>query len=68
MWDIIVSYTFPIFIILFLAVTCFRIFRQNKKDGKDVDKAKLFKRLAFAVVVTVIVISAISYAIINMAV
>ncbi|MEC1756013.1 hypothetical protein [Bacillus mojavensis] len=66
MWDFIVSYTIPIFMVLFLAVTWIRIARQNKKDGKS--NKSFAKQLALAVVVTLIVISALSYMIINMTV
>ncbi|MCO8150937.1 hypothetical protein NHM07_20805 [Bacillus subtilis] len=66
MWDFIVSYTLPIFMILFLAVTWFRMARKNKTDGKS--NKSFFKYLALTVVVAVVVISALSYMIINMTV
>lgn len=64
MWNFIVSYTLPIFMILFLGITWFRIAKKNKEDGKS--NKSFLKHLTLAVVVTVVVISALSYMILNM--
>lgn len=44
-------------------------FNKEKKNGKEaVNKAKLFKQLGIAALITFLVISAVSYIIINMVV
>ncbi|KZE57423.1 MULTISPECIES: hypothetical protein [Bacillus amyloliquefaciens group] len=68
MWDFYVKYTLPIFIVGYLFVTWLRI-NKEKKNGKEaVNKAKLFKQLGIAALITFLVISALSYIIINMVV
>lgn len=62
--EFLISYTLPIFMILFLAVTLFREMRTNKNEERS--NKSFIKQMALTVIVTLVLISAISYMIISM--
>lgn len=62
--EFLISYTLPIFMILFLAVTLFREMRTNKNEERA--NKSFIRQMALTVIVTLVLISAISYMIISM--
>ncbi len=62
--EFLIIYTLPIFMILFLAVTLFREMRTNKNEERS--NKSFIKQMALTVIVTLVLISAISYMIISM--
>ncbi|AYK76625.1 hypothetical protein ACFTXL_21560 [Bacillus subtilis] len=62
--EFLISYTLPIFMILFLAVTLFREMRTNKNEERS--NKSFIRQMALTVIVTLVLISAISYMIISM--
>ncbi|AVB12060.1 hypothetical protein C3438_21600 (plasmid) [Bacillus velezensis] len=64
MREFLIIYTLPIFMILFLAVTLFREMRTNKNEERS--NKSFIKQMALTVIVTLVLISAISYMIISM--
>ncbi|MFE6465925.1 hypothetical protein ACFVL4_17975 [Bacillus subtilis] len=64
MREFLISYTLPIFMILFLAVTLFREMRTNKNEERS--NKSFIRQMALTVIVTLVLISAISYMIISM--